>query len=80
MLAQLHSSGAFVFGGIWLFMLLIVLLLCVFWVWMLIDALTNTALQGTEKVLWVLVILFGHFLGALIYFFVARGGRSRPVV
>ena len=62
------------FGG------LIGLLLTIFWLWMLIDCVTNSAIQGTEKVVWVLVIIFTHFLGALIYFFVARGGRARPIL
>jgi hypothetical protein len=50
------------------------LLLFVFWIWMLIDAIQNPRLSGTEKVVWVLVVIFLHFLGALIYFF---AGRSR---
>ena len=41
-----------------------------FWIWMLIDALTR--LPSDEKLVWVLVIVFLHFLGALIYFFVGR--------
>ena len=45
---------------------------CVFWIWMLIHAITNKALTDTEKIVWVLVVLFLHFLGALIYFFVAK--------
>jgi hypothetical protein len=43
-----------------------------FWIWMLIHAITNKELTGTEKIVWVLVVLFLHFLGALIYFFVGR--------
>ena len=50
-----------------------------FVIWMLIDAITNAALDGTMKIIWVLVILFLHLIGALIYFFVARGGNvNRP--
>jgi hypothetical protein len=49
---------------------------CIFWIWMLIHAITNNGLSGTEKIVWVLVIIFLHFLGALIYFFV---GRSRAL-
>jgi hypothetical protein len=39
---------------------------------MLIHAIRNPALSGSEKIAWVLVVLFLHFLGALIYFFVGR--------
>jgi len=43
-----------------------------FWIWMLIHAITNKGLSDTEKIIWVLVVLFLHVLGALIYFFVGR--------
>ena len=46
-----------------------------FWLWMLIECITNPALTGTEKVVWLLVVIFLHFLGALLYFFLARGNR-----
>ena len=50
----------------------LVLLASVFWIWMLVHAITNRSLGDGEKIAWVLVILFLHFLGALIYFFVGR--------
>ncbi|HOX55548.1 MAG TPA: PLD nuclease N-terminal domain-containing protein [Candidatus Paceibacterota bacterium] len=48
----------------------------VFWVWMLIHAIKNKGLSDTEKIVWVLVILFVHVIGALIYFFVGRPKAS----
>ena len=51
----------------------------IFWLWMLIDCITNAAITGTEKIVWLLVIIFTHILGAILYFVLARGGRaSRP--
>ena len=47
-------------------------LVFVFWIWMLVHAITNKGLSDVEKIVWVLVVLFLHFLGALIYFFVGR--------
>jgi hypothetical protein len=48
-------------------------ILCfIFWVWMLIDCLKNPRLQGTEKLIWVLVIIILPFLGSLLYFFIAK--------
>jgi hypothetical protein len=44
----------------------------VFWLWMLIHAITNKGLSDGEKILWVLVIIFLPFLGSIIYFFVGR--------
>jgi len=44
----------------------------VFWIWMLIHAVTNKGLGDGEKIAWVLVILFTHFIGAIFYFFLGR--------
>ncbi len=48
----------------------------VFWIWMLIHAITNDGLSGTEKILWVLLLIFLHFLGAILYFFIGRPKAS----
>jgi hypothetical protein len=50
----------------------------IFWLWMLIDALTNEPTTN-EKILWFLVIFFLHFIGALVYFFVRRSERTTAV-
>jgi len=44
----------------------------VFWLWMLIHAVTNKGLQDGEKIVWVLVIIFLPFIGSIIYFFIGR--------
>jgi hypothetical protein len=43
-----------------------------FWLWMLIHAITNKGLADTEKIVWVLVIIFLPFIGSIIYFFIGR--------
>ena len=45
---------------------------CVFWIWMLVHAITNKGLDSIEKLIWVIVILCLHFVGGLIYFFIGR--------
>ncbi len=60
-------------GPIELVVILCSLAMSAFWVWMLVDCALNQRLQGTEKIVWVLLILFLHFLGALLYFLIARG-------
>ena len=47
-----------------------------FWLWMLINAITNKGIADTEKIVWVIVIIFLPFLGSLIYFFVGRPKSS----
>jgi hypothetical protein len=53
---------------------ILILLLGIFWVWMLIDCATNEP-AGTEKIVWILILLFGGCVGAPIYFFVRRSKR-----
>lgn len=49
---------------------LLSLLAFVFWIWMLISAVTNKALGDGEKIAWVLVIFFLPLLGAIIYYII----------
>jgi hypothetical protein len=52
--------------------LLFAALFFVFWIWMLIDCIRSKALSDTEKIVWTLVIVFTHALGALIYLVAGR--------
>ena len=44
----------------------------VFWIWMLIDCIRNKRLSDNERVVWTLVIVFTHALGAIIYLLAGR--------
>lgn len=57
--------------------LLIGLAAFAFWIWMLIDCATKEPSQGNDKIIWILVIIFTHWIGALIYFLVRRTERKR---
>ncbi len=60
-----------------LFIVPMVLLAFAFWVWMLVDCATKESSQGNDKIIWILVIIFTHWLGALIYYLVRRPERKR---
>jgi hypothetical protein len=64
--------AAILVGLATLFFVLLGILAFVFWIWMLVDCIRNHRLTSTQKIVWVLVILFLHDLGALIYFFAGR--------
>ena len=49
----------------------------VFWLWMLIDCATKEPSTGNDKLIWMLVILFTHLLGAMIYYFARRPQRMQ---
>ena len=72
-----HAAGIFgFFAGIGVIGIIIALLTSIFWIWMLIDCAMNPALDGTQKIIWILVILFLHFIGALIYMLAGRRKTS----
>ena len=76
LLAQASDNAAGFFFGLGAFGLIIALLLGLFWLWMLIDALTNASLEPPMKIVWALLIFFLPFLGALAYFFMGRKGKA----
>jgi hypothetical protein len=47
----------------------------VFWIWMIVECATKEPNQGNEKIVWIIVIIFTHWIGALIYYFVRRPQR-----
>lgn len=59
-----------------LFVGTICLILFAFWIWMLIDAIQNKGLTDGEKIGWVLAVVFLHFIGGLLYFFIGRPKRN----
>jgi hypothetical protein len=71
-------------GIIVLLMILLVALpvlvaLFIFWIWMLISAVQNKGLSEGEKIAWVLILVFVHLLGALLYFFIGHPKRNTPL-
>ncbi len=66
-----------IFPILFLVPLVVVLVATVFWIWMLIDCLTKEPSEGNDKLIWTLVIIFTHGVGALIYLLVRRPERIR---
>jgi len=72
--------GSIAFGLMWLVVIVLVgglsLVLMAFWIWMLIDCAVNEPSEGSDKIVWILVIVLTHWIGALIYFFARRPKRK----
>jgi len=64
-------------GLIPLFFIAIAVLSTIFWIVTLIDCAINEPSEGNDKIIWILVILFLHVLGALIYRLARRPERLR---
>ena len=56
--------------------LLIGLGLFALWIWMIIDCATKEE-EGTNKVVWILVVVLANWIGALIYLFARKIPRDR---
>lgn len=52
----------------------------IFWIWMLVDCARNPRLRGGAKVVWLLVVFFLNWLGALIYFFAGRARNQTTFI
>ena len=46
-----------------------------FWIWMIIDCAIKEPSDGNDKLIWILILIFTHWVGALIYFLVRRPKR-----
>ena len=74
---------AMLFGGLeilfLLFLLPLSLLSFVFWIWMLVDCATKEKDQGNTKIIWILIIIFTHFIGGLLYLLIRRPQRIQEL-
>jgi hypothetical protein len=58
-------------------LLFVALPLFALWIWMIVECATKE--QGTDRIVWIIIIVFTHALGAVIYFFVRYLPRRRVV-
>ena len=67
------------FGILWILMFIVGLAALAVWIWALVDAIQNPALDSTMRIVWILVIVFTQIIGAIIYLAVGRSmGRITP--
>jgi len=70
-------DAALVFGFMMLICGFVGIALMAFWVWMLIDCASNEPSEGNDKIVWVVIVIFAGWIGALIYYLVRRPERVR---
>ena len=68
-----YPSGLGCLGGI----VLLGIAGTIFWIWALIDCATKEPNEEGQKVVWIVVILLTHFVGALLYVLIRRPDRLR---
>lgn len=61
-------------------MMLIALAAGLFWLWMIVDCLQRSdrgfpSKGANDKLIWVLVLIFANFLGAILYYLLVKAKR-----
>jgi hypothetical protein len=51
----------------------------VFWIWALVECLTKEGDEHNNRLIWTLVIVFTHAIGAIIYLLVRRPQRIKEL-
>lgn len=57
------------FFGIWM---IIGLALLAFWIWMLVDVIRRKFRNTAEKIIWIILMIFGGWIASIVYFFAIR--------
>ena len=66
-----------VFVVIWLVFGILSLLGTAFWIWMIVECATKEPDKGNDKIVWILILIFTHLLGAILYFAIRRPERIK---
>ncbi|MBX4196399.1 PLDc N-terminal domain-containing protein [Candidatus Pacearchaeota archaeon] len=59
-------------AGLGIIAFLIWALIIVFWIWMIVDCAQRRFRNTPEKIIWLIVIVLGWWVGSLVYFLVIR--------
>ncbi len=51
---------------------IIAILVFVFWIWMIVDCAKRKFKEDVEKIVWIIVVVLGGWIGALVYFLVVK--------
>ena len=55
---------------------ILLMILLAIWVWMLADCATNETDANNDRLIWVLIIIFTNFIGAMLYLTIRRPMRK----
>ena len=70
-----HDPFAWIIsGGVALITLaiLVTVVPTVFWIVEIVDVVRRDFNDDNTKIIWLLVVIFGHLIGALVYYFVGK--------
>ncbi len=79
-LPQNMNQSGFYLSWIPIAVVVFLIISLLFWILGLIHCLTNRALEGNDKIIWVLVVILLNALGAVLYFFIAPNPAAREML
>lgn len=47
----------------------------ILWIWVIVDCATKEPSEGNDKLIWIMIIVLTHWIGALIYLLSRRPKR-----
>ena len=66
------SAAAGIFGSFFLLFVILALLYAVLWFYCIINAATRTDFDTSQRLIWILVLLFLHGIGPILYLLLTR--------
>ncbi len=60
-------------------MIIVGIIILVFWIWMLIDCVKRNFRNDVEKILWVVIMIFAGWVGAIVYYIAIRLYNPRGI-
>ncbi len=60
--------------------IIIGILFLIFWIFMIVDCAKRKFIKDGEKILWILIMIFGTWIGAIVYFFVIRQFNPKGII
>lgn len=74
----MHPFGLFAGFGILALALFVIFL--VIWIWAIVDAARRDFKNDLEKIIWILVLVFGGWIGLLVYLIVIKLSNPRGLM
>lgn len=66
-------NGVVLFGVIFVLIILaLAVLIFIFWISMLVDCIKRKFKEDSDKIIWIIVIIFTGVIGASIYYFIVK--------
>lgn len=60
--------------------ILISIIVLAFWIWMIVDCAQRKFKNDVEKILWLVIIVLGQWIGALVYLIVVKLYNSKGLM